>query len=56
MSTAGAVVVAPEPSCAVDSTPVKGLDFVRLEWAGEVDAKNLAKAAGSYQSLFVQGK
>lgn len=36
---------------------VKGLDFVGLEeLGGEVDAKNMANAAGTYQPLFVQGK
>ncbi|HTJ77844.1 MAG TPA: hypothetical protein VL357_02515 [Rariglobus sp.] len=36
---------------------VKGLDFVGLEEIGsEVDTKNMAKAAGTYQPLFVQGK
>lgn len=39
------------------SSLLKGLDFVGLEELGsEVDDKNMAKAAGTYQPLFVQGK
>lgn len=36
---------------------MSGLDFVALqELGGEVDAQNLAKAAGPYQTAFVQGR
>lgn len=36
---------------------LKGLDFVGLQEIGsEIDAKNMAKAAGTYQPLFVKGK